>query len=331
MEHLQNVFRYIIIGSGPAGLTAALYAARSNCCPLLIHGAQPGGQLTTTTTVDNFPGFPEGVDGNELMQRMEEQVRRFSRNLVVGEVSRVDLATAPFKVWVGDDLYHGRTLIIATGAKPKMLGLANEWELMGRGVSVCATCDAFFYRDKEVVVVGGGDTALEEASFLARFASKVTVVHRRDSLRTTPLLQQRAMENDRIHWRWDTEVVEILGDKQDGVRGVVLRHVASGETGELACDGLFIAIGHRPNTALFEGQLELDEHGYIITRNYTATSVPGVFAAGDVQDRHFRQAITAAGSGAMAAIQAERYLECLADHGDGQICIQKMFAEPANP
>ena len=325
MEHLQDIHRYIILGSGPAGLTAALYAARSNCCPLLIQGAQPGGQLTTTTTVDNYPGFPEGVDGNELMQRMEQQVRRFTGNLVTATVTRVELDAVPFKVWAGDDCYRGRTLIISTGASPKMLGLENEWELMGRGVSVCATCDAFFYRDKEVVVVGGGDTALEEASFLARFARKVTIVHRRATLRATPLLQQRAMENDRIHWRWDTVVTRILGDKETGVTGVRLRHVGTDEEYDLPCDGLFIAIGHTPNTELFRGQLELDEQGYIVTRNYTATSVPGVFAAGDVQDPHFRQAVTAAGSGAMAAIQAERYLECLADQGEGKACSLEMF------
>ncbi len=325
MNPQDDIFRHLIIGSGPAGLTAALYAARSNCCPLLIQGAQPGGQLTTTTTVDNFPGFPEGIDGNELMQSMEQQVRRFTGNLVTGTVTRVDLSFSPFQVWVDEVVYRGRTLIIATGASPKMLGLSNEWELMGRGVSVCATCDAFFYRDKEVVVVGGGDTALEEAAFLARFARKVTVVHRRDALRGTPVLQQRAMENETIRFRWGTEVTAILGDKTAGVRGVRLRHVGTGEVSDLACDGLFIAIGHIPNTDLFREQLELDAQGYIVTRNFTATSVPGVFAAGDVQDPHFRQAITAAGSGAMAAIQAERYLECLADNGAGSSCAQSMF------
>ena len=320
MSHHDEIFRHLIVGSGPAGLTAALYAARSNCCPLLIQGPQPVGQLTTTTTVDNYPAFPEGIDGNELMQRMEQQVRRFTGNLVTGEVTRVDLSSAPFQVWVDETRYRGHTLIIATGASPKMLGLSNEWELMGRGVSVCATCDAFFYRGKEVVVVGGGDTALEEAAFLARFARKVTIVHRRSALRASPVLQQRAMENETIRFRWDTEVTAILGDKTDGVRGVQLRHVGTEEVAELACDGIFIAIGHTPNTGLFRDQLELDEQGYIVTRSFTATSVPGVFAAGDVQDPHFRQAITAAGSGAMAAIQAERYLECLADHGTGAAC-----------
>ena len=328
MDHLTALHRYIILGSGPAGLTAALYAARSNCCPLLIQGAQPGGQLTTTTTVDNYPGFPEGVDGNELMQRMEQQVRRFTGNLLTATVTRVELDASPFRVWVGEDCYRGKTLIISTGASPKMLGLDNEWSMMGRGVSVCATCDAFFYRDKEVVVVGGGDTALEEASFLSRFARKVTIVHRRGSLRATPLLQQRAMENDKIHWRWDTVVSGILGDQQTGVTGVRLRHVGTGEEYALACDGIFIAIGHTPNTELFRDQLELDAQGYIITRNFTATSVPGVFAAGDVQDPHFRQAITAAGSGAMAAIQAERYLECLADQGEGKACSLEFGPRP---
>jgi thioredoxin reductase (NADPH) len=315
MADKECVFRHLIIGGGPGGLTAAIYAARSNCCPLMIQGPQPGGQLTTTTTVDNYPGFPEGVEGPELMTRMEQQARRFGTNFVTGEVTRVDLAASPFTVWVGDDVYHSRTLIISTGASPKMLNLPNEWELMGRGVSVCATCDAFFYRDKAVVVVGGGDTAMEEASLLARFARRVTVVHRRDTLRACPILQERVMENLRIDFRWDTLVTAILGDQQSGVTGVRLRDVESGAEEDFACDGLFIAIGHTPNTELFKGQLDLDDNGYIVTRNGTETSVPGVFAAGDVQDPHYRQAVTAAGTGCMAAIQAERYLEICEEQG----------------
>lgn len=310
-ENKTEIHRYIIIGSGPAGLTAAIYAGRSNCCPLLIQGPQPGGQLTTTTRVDNFPGFPEGIDGPELMQRMEEQARRFTGTIHTARVTRVDFSGFPFRVYTEEEEFLGHTVIISTGASPRMLGLPNEWELMGRGVSVCATCDAFFYRDREVVVVGGGDTALEEASFLARYASKVTIVHRRDSLRASAPLQQRVAANDRIDILWNRVVEEILGDQQQGVRGLRLRDVTSGTREEIACHGVFIAIGHTPNTELFRGQLELDDQGYILTRNFTETSVAGVFAAGDVQDPHFRQAITAAGSGCMAAIQAERYLECL--------------------
>ncbi len=313
MPATDNIHDTIILGSGPAGLTAAIYAARSSCCPLLIAGGQPGGQLTTTTKVDNFPGFAEGVDGPELMQQMEDQARRFGTEFVDGEVTRVELGKAPFKLWLDKKLLQCRTLIIATGASPRMLGLPNEWELYGRGVSVCATCDGFFYRDKHVVVVGGGDTAMEEASFLTRFAAKVTVVHRRDSLRASAALEQRVRENEKIGFRWETQVAAILGDSAKGVHGVRLRHLPSGKEEDLTCDGLFIAIGHTPNTALFKDQLELDKDGYLATRNGTETSIAGVFAAGDVQDPHFRQAITAAGTGCMAALQAERYLE---SHGD---------------
>ncbi len=309
MPETASIHDTIILGSGPAGLTAAIYAARSSCCPLLIAGGQPGGQLTTTTKVDNFPGFAEGVDGPELMQQMDAQARRFGTKFVDGEVTRVELGKAPFKLWLDDRLLECRTLIIATGASPRMLGLPNEWELYGRGVSVCATCDGFFYRDKHVVVVGGGDTAMEEASFLTRFASKVTVVHRRDSLRASAALEQRIRENEKIDFRWETVVNDILGDSQKGVHGVRLRHLTSGKKEDLPCDGLFIAIGHSPNTTLFKNQLDLDEDGYLATRNGTETSTPGIFAAGDVQDPHFRQAITAAGTGCMAALQAERYLE----------------------
>ncbi len=309
-----DILETLILGSGPAGLTAAIYAARSRCCPVLIHGIQPGGQLTTTTVIENYPGFVEGIDGPELMNRMEEQARRFGTRFVEGEVTRVDLSEPPFRVWVGEERYRCRTLIISTGASPKMLGLPNEWGLYGRGVSVCATCDAFFYKDKEVVVVGGGDTAMEEAVFLTRFARKVTVVHRRESLRASPPLQKRALNNRHITFRWETLVTEILEDAS-GVRGVKLRSLQDGTEEELTCDGLFIAIGHTPNTSLFEGALEMNEEGYLLTRNGAETSIPGVFAAGDVQDPHFRQAITAAGSGCMAAILAERYLDTLEEEG----------------
>jgi len=304
------IYETIILGSGPAGLTAAIYAARSRCCPLLIHGIQPGGQLSTTTAVDNFPGFPEGIEGPELMENMRLQAERFGTQFVEGEVSKVDLQERPFRIWVGDDLYRCLSLVIATGASPKLLGLGNEESLYGRGVSVCATCDAFFYRDREVVVVGGGDTAMEEAVFLTRFAKRVTVVHRRDSLRATPALADRALTNKTINFKWDSDVAEIIADAS-GVTGVRIRNIKTKEESELACDGVFIAIGHTPNTALFANQLERDDEGHILTSNGTETNISGVFAAGDVQDLQFRQAITAAGTGCMAAIQAERFLDDL--------------------
>ncbi|NIQ93676.1 MAG: thioredoxin-disulfide reductase [Desulfuromonadales bacterium] len=299
----------IILGSGPAGLTAAIYAARANLKPLLIRGSQPGGQLTTTTAVENYPGFPGGLDGPELMERMEEQARILGTEFLEGEVDAADLSRRPFSVCVAGDCFQTRTLIVATGASPRMLGIDGEWEFMGRGVSVCATCDGFFYRDQEVVVVGGGDTAMEEACFLTRFARRVTVVHRRDTLRASLPLQERARANERIVFRWNSRVDRILTDEKTGVTGVEIVDLASGETATEACTGLFIAIGHTPNTALFEGQLGMDDAGYLSTNKHTETDVPGVFACGDVQDSHFRQAVTAAGSGCMAALQAERYLE----------------------
>lgn len=310
MTDSDVIYETIILGSGPAGLTAAIYAARSRCCPLLIHGVQPGGQLSTTTAVDNFPGFPEGIEGPELMENMRLQAERFGTQFVEGEVSKVDLQERPFRVWVGDDLYRCLSLIIATGASPKLLGLGNEESLYGRGVSVCATCDAFFYRDREVVVVGGGDTAMEEAVFLTRFAKQVTVVHRRDSLRASPALADRALTNKSINFKWDSEVAEIIADAS-GVTGVRIRNFKTKEEAVLGCDGVFIAIGHKPNTALFANQLERDDEGHILTNNGTETNISGVFAAGDVQDLQFRQAITAAGTGCMAAIQAERFLDDL--------------------
>ena len=303
----------IILGSGPAGLTAATYAARANLKPLLIYGQQPGGQLTTTTTIENFPGFPQGIDGNELMQRFEAQAQRFGAEFLQGQVTRVEVGCCPFRLWIGEEQLSCRALIIATGASPKMLGLPNEWDLYGRGVSVCATCDGFFYRDKDVVIVGGGDTAMEEASFLTRFARTVTVVHRRDSLRASPPLQRRARDNEKISFRLNAVITAIKGDKTQGVTGVGIKSLADGREENLACDGIFIAIGHHPNTELFKGQLDMDREGFLVTRNFTETNIPGVFAAGDVQDPHFRQAITAAGTGAMAALQAQRYLEELND------------------
>jgi thioredoxin reductase (NADPH) len=318
-------FELIILGSGPAGLTAAIYAARGRCCPTLIHGRQPGGQLTTTTAVDNFPGFPQGIDGPDLMENMRLQAERFSTRFIEGEVTRVELGERPFKIWVGDELYRCLTLIIATGALPRLLGLGNEEALYGRGVSVCATCDGFFYRGREVVVVGGGDTAVEEAVFLTRFAKQVTLVHRRGELRATPVLAKRAFDNDKIAFRWDTAVAAIHAD-QNGVTGVRLQNLKTGGEEDFACDGVFIAIGHQPNAALFAGQLDFDKDGYILTKNGTETSVPGVFAAGDVQDPIFRQAITAAGSGCMAAIQAERFLDDLPS--EAQLSCQQGICTP---
>jgi len=309
MTSPTKIHHTIIIGSGPAGLTAAIYTARASLAPLLIHGNQPGGQLTTTSEVENFPGFPEGIDGGLLMQQMEAQATRFGTTFVQGEVTEVDLNSVPYAVKLDEETYRARTIIIASGAKAKTLGLPNEKDLYGRGVSVCATCDGFFYRDREIVVVGGGDTAVEEATFLTRFANKVTIIHRRDTLRAAPPLQERAKSNPKIHFIWDSAVSEILETDKREVRGVKVTNLKNDAVSEIPCDGVFVAIGHLPNTRLFSGQIDMDESGYILTRNATETSLPGVFAAGDVQDSVFRQAITAAGSGCMAALQVERYLE----------------------
>lgn len=309
----------IIIGSGPAGYTAAIYAGRANLKPVLIQGMQPGGQLTLTTEVDNFPGFDKGIQGPQLMSHMEEQAKRFDTKIVFDVISKVDLTPercqgGPFRL-TGDsgDVYTCDALVIATGASARWLGLESEKRLSGYGVSACATCDGFFFRGQEIAVVGGGDTAVEEAIFLTNFASKVSLIHRRDALRAEPVMQDRMRANPKIHPIWDSVVEEILGDPQaGGVSGVVLRHVKTGVQQTLGVTGLFIAIGHTPNTALFEGQLEKDEAGYLITKpDSTATDIPGVFAAGDVQDKIFRQAVTAAGSGCMAALEAERYLNVL--------------------
>jgi thioredoxin reductase (NADPH) len=297
----------VILGSGPAGLTAALYAARANLKPLVLKGIDAGGQLMLTTEVENYPGFPDAVLGPELMEKMEKQAARFEAELLHQEATRIDLSARPFGVWSGDEEWRARTLIVATGASAKMLGIDSERRLLGHGVSTCATCDGFFFRGLELIVVGGGDSALEEALFLTRFATKVTVVHRRDSLRASKIMQDRAFANEKIQFVWDSVVHEILGDGQ--VAGAMLKNVNSGEETQIEAGGVFVAIGHTPNTKLFEGQLELS-NGYItVEEPTTKTSVEGVFGAGDCVDFLYRQAITAAAMGCQAAIDAERFLE----------------------
>jgi thioredoxin reductase (NADPH) len=307
-EDTRNV---VIIGSGPAGLTAALYAARANLRPLVIEGVEAGGQLMLTTDVENYPGFVDGIMGPELMERMRKQAARFEAEYVTDNVTAVDLSKSPFEIKTSNDTYRALALVIATGANAKMLGVPGEKELLGHGVSTCATCDGFFFRDQELIVVGGGDSAMEEAIFLTKFASKVTVVHRRDALRASKIMQDRAFANDKISFVWDSVVTEVLGDGK--VSGAQLQNLETGEESVLDAGGVFVAIGHTPNTSLFEGQLELSG-GYVVNPTETTqTSVPGVFAAGDVVDFRYRQAITAAGMGCMAAMDAERYLESL-DH-----------------
>jgi thioredoxin reductase (NADPH) len=308
----------VIVGSGPAGLTAALYAARAELAPLVVEGGGgddptdvPGGQLMLTTDVDNYPGFPKGILGPELMEKMRAQAQRFGTEFAAGTVKSVDLHARPFTLALEGRTLRAETLIVATGASAKWLGLPEELEFRTRigGVSACATCDGFFYKKKEVLVVGGGDTAMEEATFLTKFADKVTVVHRRDELRASKAMQQKAKSNPKIAWLLSSVVEKILGGHGQGVTGALVRNVKTGEQSEVKAGGIFMAIGHVPNTALFKGQLETDENGYLLTNGgTTATSVPGVFAAGDVADHRYRQAVTAAGSGCMAAIDAERYL-----------------------
>jgi len=316
MADLRNV---VIIGSGPAGLTAAIYTARADLEPLMIKGEpsstgdQPGGQLMLTTEVENFPGFPDGIMGPELMGNLRQQAERFGAEIHTAKVSRVDFSERPFRIWVGDPdadepTHLARSVIIATGASALMLGLDSEHRLLGHGLSTCATCDGFFFRDQDIVVVGGGDSALEEATFLTRFGRSVTVVHRRKELRASKIMQDRAFANEKITFVWDSVVEEILGEGR--VEGVRLRNVVTDEVTDLPATGVFVAIGHRPNTELFSGQLPVKDNGYLVTLDGTSrTAVDGVFACGDVQDDHYRQAITAAGSGCMAAIDAERWLE----------------------
>ena len=302
--------KVIIIGSGPAGLTAALYTARANLKPLVFEGSQPGGQLTITTDVENFPGFPEGIMGPELMDLFRKQAERFGAECYFEHVTRIDFSKKPYRVWVADKEYQSESIIIATGATAKMLGLESEKELMGFGVSACATCDGFFFKEKKVLVVGGGDSAMEEANYLTKFASEVVIVHRRDEFRASKIMIDRAMSNPKIRVLWNSSIQEIFGSQEKGVRSVMIKKTDSDEKFEEKCDGVFMAIGHKPNTELFSKTLEMDDSGYLITKkDSTLTNIEGVFACGDVQDHVYRQAITAAGSGCMSAIDAERYLE----------------------
>jgi thioredoxin reductase (NADPH) len=309
----NEVREVIIIGGGPAAYTAALYSARANLNPLVIEGFAWGGQLMITSDVENYPGYPDGVLGPEMMQDLRRQAERFGTEFLTDDVTKIDFSERPFRIWVGEDEYRAESVIVATGANARQLGLESEKRLQGRGVSYCAVCDAAFFKDREIVVVGGGDSAMEEATFLAKFGTKVTVVHRRDVFRASPIMVDRAKANDRIDFVLDSVVEEVLGD--DAVTGVIVRNLETDERAEIPADGFFVAIGHDPNTSLFRGQLDMDDAGYIETTGRTTeTNVPGVFAAGDVQDHVYRQAVTAAGSGCMAALDAERFLAAQAGH-----------------
>ena len=302
---MRNV---VIIGSGPAGLTAAIYAARADLKPVLIEGAEPGGQLTLTTMVDNFPGFPDGVMGPQLMEDMRKQAQRFGAEILTGYVDRVALGENPFRVFMDKQEFEAKSVIISTGSSAKLIGLENERRLIGHGVSTCATCDGFFFRDKKIAVVGGGDSAMEEATFLTKFASDVALIHRRDRFRASKIMQDHALANDKIGVLYNSVVEDVLGD--EAVTGIRVRNLKDDTTAEIDLDGVFIAIGHNPTTGIFKGQIDLDDNGYVLTNpGSTRTSVPGVFACGDVQDPVFKQAITAAGSGCMAALEAEKYIE----------------------
>jgi len=309
----KKVENVIIIGSGPAGLTAAIYAARANLEPLMIEGYESGGQLMTTTEVENYPGFAEGIMGPDLMMVTRKQAERFGTRFVTRNVTKVDFSQRPFKIWIDEDLYQAKTVIISTGASAKYLGLANERRLLGRGVSACATCDGAFFKDQEVCVVGGGDTAMEEANFLTRFASKVTLIHRRHEFRASKIMVERVLKNPKVNVLYNSVLEDVIGDK--GVSAIQVKNIESGAVTEIKMDGVFIAIGHKPNTDLFQGLLDMNEVGYILTKGKsTYTSIQGVFAAGDVQDPIYRQAISAAGTGCMAAIDAERWLESQEEH-----------------
>ena len=308
----KTIHKTIIIGSGPAGLTAAIYAARANLSPIVFEGNQPGGQLTITTDVENYPGFPDGVLGPDMMDLFRKQAQKFGAECFYKHVSKVDFSSSPFKVYVQDEEHLAESVIISTGASARMLGLEAEKELVGYGISTCATCDGYFFKDKEIVVVGGGDSAMEEASFLTKFASKVTLIHRREDFRASKIMIDRVLDNSKIEIIKNAVVTDILGSQEDGVSSIILKDTTDGEERNFDCDGVFYGIGHKPNTDQFKGIINLDDQGYIITNpGSTLTNVAGVFACGDVQDSHYRQAITAAGSGCMAAIDAEKYLEDL--------------------
>ena len=308
MTKTEDVENVLILGSGCAGLTAAIYAARASLNPLLIEGSSPGGQLATTTDVENYPGFPEGIQGPELMEKMKQQAARFGARFINGDATKVEVRQRPFLVEVDGRQIRCKTLIVATGASAMYLGLASEKALLGRGVSACATCDGFFFKGKELVVVGGGDTAMEEATFLTRFATKVTVIHRRDRLRASKIMQERAKSNPKIHWIWNTVVTDIDDPARKKVTGVRLKNLNTGGESDYPCDGFFVAIGHQPNTGFLRGQVELDEKGYLLLKKGTQTSVPGVFGCGDIHDVRYKQAVSAAGWGCMASLDAERYL-----------------------